>query len=241
MSKGLLYFAGGVVVGFVCGYLIGQKIRRNGANPAIDEKYVRQDDEAGERVQNTAVRPSGARRAPLAHKGGQNIEEKQKGRSVALRASEGHSSEVDPRPPVRDIVANVVEPDSAEREAPIERAHAERLDEEQSDEWMNEWPEEMTARARKNEGRRPRIISADTLGDLDGTWDTQVLYYYTYDDTLTTEEGEVIENILWAVGDCLEKYGFTEDTSQREVIVQNFDLNTVYEVVKVIGEFDPNF
>ena len=171
------------------------------------------EDEKDEGLQNAPVRPVGPRSRRLAPTAAESIERAKKARIANSRAWDCDDG----------LLAT---------EAPSEPAHAEELEDD------IEIADRMTRRANENRGRRPRIISVETMGDLDGTWEVKPLYYYAYNDVLATEDGEVIDDIGWTVGDCLEKYGFANDASQREIIVQNFDFSTVYEIAKVLGEYD---
>ena len=58
-----------------------------------------------------------------------------------------------------------------------------------------------------------------------------------YNDALTTEDDDLIEVPYDLVGDCLNKYGFT-DNDEMVIYVQNFALTTVYEVQKVMAAFN---
>lgn len=89
----------------------------------------------------------------------------------------------------------------------------------------------------QNKKRPPRIISFQTLGELGNEWEEKTLMYYIENDVLTTEEDVPIEDRELLVGDCLDKYGFVN--SDEEIIyVQNFTLNTVYEVQKIFSEYE---
>ena len=60
--------------------------------------------------------------------------------------------------------------------------------------------------------------------------------YYTEDDLLVTEENEVIEDVQRLIGDALTKYDFAKN-DEKVIFVQNFELNTVYEIEKVWGSY----
>lgn len=128
---------------------------------------------------------------------------------------------------------NYISVDPAELQSPPEDDPD--LEEARADE---EWVQEINKMADEARGRKPRIISAQTLGELNSTWELRTLYYYAYDDTLVDEDGgEIIDNPALAVGDSLYKYGFSDDPNQRNIIVQNFDFHTVYEVEKVFSSY----
>lgn len=96
---------------------------------------------------------------------------------------------------------------------------------------------EMFESHQKDRGREPRIISFDKMGELDNSYDNQVLYFYMYDDTVVDEDDNVIDEPHLLLGDCLEKYGFV-DNDEKMIFVQNFRLRTVYEVEKVWKSFE---
>lgn len=224
-KKSLLYFVGGFLAGCVSGYLIARDRMINKKSDISKEDnigigYRRQEpDSKVERRYNASVRPVEASRRRFTPEMGESLEQARKSGTVDSRGVDE-----DPREALNGILA--------ESEAPIEPAHAEEIEND------IEWADSMTKRAVENRGRRPRIISAETMGDLDATWDVQTLYYYAYNDVLATEDGEVIDDVGLTVGDSLLKYGFAGDARQREIIVQNFDFSTVYEVEKVFGEYD---
>lgn len=243
-----LYFVGGFVAGCISGYLIakgdkmiGRKNRYHSMGESVAAEYADDIAERNEEVcnrirrltnhdskvvrrQNASVRPSEARRWAFRPADYVDCVERQK--SIV---GDSEASRID------DILAEdekSIEDRLLETEAPVESAHAEEIKEDIA------WADAMTKRAYRYRGRKPRIISADTMGDLDGTWDNKTLFYYAYNDVLTTEDGEVIDDIGLTVGDSLDKYGFSDDPNQREIIVQNFDFSTVYEIEKVFSEYD---
>lgn len=116
----------------------------------------------------------------------------------------------------------------------------EELDDQESEE-EEPTPEELAGEDHaRNREREPRIISAEKLGEIPSYYENQTLFYYLYDDTLTEEEGEVVEDPYLLVGDCLDKYGFREN-DEMLILVQNFALDTIYEVQKVrasYGEYE---
>lgn len=89
----------------------------------------------------------------------------------------------------------------------------------------------------KNKNRTPRIISAEAAEGLGPEWEHQTLLFYMYNDALTTEDDDLIAIPHDLVGDCLNKYGFT-DNDEMVIYVQNFALTTVYEIQKVMAAFN---
>lgn len=223
IDRRVLYFVGGFVAGCVAGFGLakvmplkdkGEKViglrKSEVLTTGVSDGYRRGSDNAG--AGDALVRPVEAPRRRFTARDVQSIEEDRKPHSGASRATE------------RDDIL-------AEREAPIEPTRAEEIEKD------IEWADRMTRRENDCKGRKPKIISAEAMGELDTTWDVRVLYYYAYDEVLTTEEGEIIDEVHRTVGDALEKYGFVDDPEQRNIIVQNFDYGTVYEVEKVFAEF----
>lgn len=97
--------------------------------------------------------------------------------------------------------------------------------------------EEYMKEHEKNKGRAPKIISEESLGELAGNIDQKVLLFYRLNDVITDEEDQIIDDPDYLIGDALDKYNFRESDEQI-IFVQNFDLDTVYEVHKVEDSFE---
>lgn len=89
----------------------------------------------------------------------------------------------------------------------------------------------------RDRNKAPRIISAEDAADLGSYYDHQVLYFYALDETLATEDGEVLDNVEYFVGDALTKYNFI-DNDEKEIFVVNYAMVTCYEISKVNGAYD---
>lgn len=96
-------------------------------------------------------------------------------------------------------------------------------------ETMNEW-------LRRNEGKEPRIISVDAVGDLPAGVDHQILYLYSYDYVVADDNENEVEDYDRLLGNCLEKYNFFE-SEEKLIFVVNYELCTVYEIQKVEAAF----
>ena len=96
--------------------------------------------------------------------------------------------------------------------------------------------EEMTESLSYVPGRKPKIISAESFENEMRHFDKQQLYYYVGDETLATEEEEIIRNVDQVVGDALDKYGFREN-DESIIYVRNLDFSTDYEIEKVYSRF----
>lgn len=67
-------------------------------------------------------------------------------------------------------------------------------------------------------------------------FDKDTLYYYSENDTLVTEDEELVENENIVIGNCLDKYDFRH--SDEDVIyVRSYNMRTDYEIRKVRSIF----
>lgn len=128
--------------------------------------------------------------------------------------------------PEEDQDALLAERQESEEEEDLEESTA--ADEQPAD--------DISEAHRRETGRPPRIISRDKLGELEERYETETLMFYLYDEVLTTEDEEPIDDPERLLGDSLTKFGFNEN-DEMVIYVQNFDLSTVYEVQKVRGAF----
>ena len=84
----------------------------------------------------------------------------------------------------------------------------------------------------KNKSRQPKIISAEEYSNLPPSIDQNVLYFYAYDEILTEDNEEPINDPETFIGDALTKYNFIE-SGERVIFVMNYSLDTCYEIQKV--------
>lgn len=92
----------------------------------------------------------------------------------------------------------------------------------------------------KNKDREPRIISAEDAANLPVGWSEEPLYYYPEDDLLLDDFDNVVEDPSLLLGNCLEKYGFSDPNNDEDAIfVKNYQYDIVYWVQKVEGHFEP--
>ena len=80
--------------------------------------------------------------------------------------------------------------------------------------------------------RTPKIISADTYGELPAHIDKEVLYFFAQDEMLTDDNEEPVEEPERLVGNTLTKYGFNE-SDEMIIFVMNYNLDTCYEIQKL--------
>lgn len=93
--------------------------------------------------------------------------------------------------------------------------------------------EALSKEAQRNS--KPRIIKKDSFDEYPHH-DKQTLFYYTEDDTLTTEEDQIVDDVEGLIGDALTKYGF-KNNNDEFVYVRNCGINTDFEIEKIFGSF----
>ena len=84
----------------------------------------------------------------------------------------------------------------------------------------------------KNKNKPPKIISAEAYENLPGHIETVTLYFYAFDEMLTDENEEPVEEPERLIGDALTKYGFA-DGPERLIFVMNYAQDVCYEVQKL--------
>lgn len=84
----------------------------------------------------------------------------------------------------------------------------------------------------KNKHKKPKIISVEEAGNLPPGTENECLFLYTYNDTITDENDEEIEQPELLLGDCLEIYNFY-DSNEKVIFVMNYELSTCYEISKI--------
>lgn len=85
--------------------------------------------------------------------------------------------------------------------------------------------------------RKPRIISADAVGDVPAYFDNKNLYFYAWDEVLVDDEDQVVDDPGLLIGDALTKYNFI-DNDQMLMFVLNESQSTLYEIAKVKGAWN---
>lgn len=92
-------------------------------------------------------------------------------------------------------------------------------------------------RHQRDKNKKPKIISFEDAMELNNTIESETLYFYSYDEVLCEENGDVIEDPGLFVGDCLEKYGFVQN-DEEAIYVMNYELDTCFEVVKKFESYE---
>lgn len=99
-------------------------------------------------------------------------------------------------------------------------------------------------RHQEDKDREPEIISIEEAGNLPPGVDTATLFFYTYDETLTDEDDEVIEDPYLLLGKdiwegiCNEEVYTSDPEENSMVIVMNYAHDTCYEVQIVEESFE---
>lgn len=89
----------------------------------------------------------------------------------------------------------------------------------------------------QNRNRPPMVIPLEAIGDIPSYYDERTLLFYRYNQTLTDEDDNPIEDEPERfVGSCLAESGFC-DNDEEILIVRNFALDTIYWVRKVLGSY----
>ena len=84
-------------------------------------------------------------------------------------------------------------------------------------------------------GKGILVINEEHFGDIK-KYDKQTLYYYTYDDTVTDDCENIIDDVKSQIGEALEVHNF-KFNDERAIYVRNNDLDCDYEIIKVVGSF----
>ena len=86
--------------------------------------------------------------------------------------------------------------------------------------------------------KEPKLIKYEEF--MSPEWehhDKLTLQYFTEDDILATEEGEILKNVHLHVGDALTKYGFKTNKDESVIFVRNFRLGVDYEIDKIEASY----
>lgn len=116
---------------------------------------------------------------------------------------------------------------------PAESEHPEEDEEEFDD--TGEEPE-INDFYETNKTRAPRLISIEDLEDLPAGYENQVLFYYTEDEQISDDDGNLITDYEKFIGDCLYKYDFAH-SDETLIFVINYEYSTVYEITKVMSSY----
>lgn len=89
----------------------------------------------------------------------------------------------------------------------------------------------------RKSGKPPKIVSYEDSCDLPEEYERETLIFYYYDNTLTDEDDNVIDDPRELLGDALTKYGFSDTEDEDEIYVVNYQLEKVYEIQKMYDNY----
>lgn len=92
----------------------------------------------------------------------------------------------------------------------------------------------------KSHGERTKILEPEHFGEIT-TYECESLTYYVMDKTLVHEDGTVVDDESFLIGDALERYNWADsDEDNLPLYVRNYRIAKDFEIVKVMGEYDPD-
>lgn len=255
--KNVLFFIGGVIVGGVVGVLGTKKYfqdkyqkRYEADHAALEEYYHRTDEytrsehkdeeefeerssESNETDSNPGGRMTPEERSEIKKK----LDRNWKGTTNYAAMYRGKRVETDPVDDTNDsntcitcgnydpeagicrITNNKVNEDDGcidfEKVSPLESLEEIAFDEHQ-----------------KNKNQPPKIISEEMYSNLPAWFDQEVLYLYAYDEVLTDDNMEMIDDPGRLIGDALTEHDFI-DNNEQIMFVINYSLSTCYEIQKL--------
>lgn len=252
MNKNILFFIGGLIAGGAGGFFAGKYFYEKKANDRAD-KQIQEMEDYYEETYGDALADRYKRESSDVEVNPVDDDETNTGREDGVLSPE-RREEIK-----RNLVRNHEQTtnyaamyrqkngaSNAEKE--IDGGHPPDSDEDEDELGQNieedppVEPDEMTAEEafieqeeerKRNKQRNPRLISEDSLGDIPGYYSQEVLLYYVLDETMVTEDDEIIDDYHQLLGDCMEKYNFIDNDEENTIFVRNFQTDTIYEVRKV--------
>ena len=228
IKEGYFLFFGGIMLGFGIGFAVARKV--------LDQKYFKKYDERAKELEEYYG---------MLGEYDREITDDMNKETASEKQEEGVLSK-DQRDDIRKkLLRNEQQTTSyasmykkKKEERRLETEHPEEDEPEDEEENPGEVDDERAFDEHLRDRKRPpRIISAEAIWELGPEWEEQTLLYYMYDEIVTTEDGDIIQNEELLIGDCLYKFGFSEN-DEMAIYVQNFAYTTVYEVQKVMARYE---
>lgn len=221
-KKNIIFFIGGAVIGALAGVF--------GTRRHFDQKYAKMAHESLEIMEEEYQRRLENNYIPVETvKEESNPPIKAETREALLRNHEGTNYAA---------VYGTLHPDSSKKNSQVDISRNVTTDWTPAPEDEGPEVEESTARRETNKGRKPRLISARAVHELDDNIDICELQFYTEDEVLANGDTENrIHDVSRLVGDCLQKYDFV-NSDERMIYVMNDELNTCYEIVKIDASYE---
>ena len=84
----------------------------------------------------------------------------------------------------------------------------------------------------------PKIIPPESFGEL-SEYECETMQYFVHDKTLIHENEEIVDDIHFLIGDCLDRYGWADNDEVQDCLyVRKYKLQRDYEIEKVMGDYD---
>ena len=83
-----------------------------------------------------------------------------------------------------------------------------------------------------------KLIKIEHFGEIN-SYETESLNYYAMDRTLVHEDGTVVDDEAFLIGDALDRYGWRDDDNDGTLYCRNYKLQKDFEIVKIIDEYIP--
>ena len=133
----------------------------------------------------------------------------------------------------------------AEREAPSEPIDPDDTDidpETDAEDVLSRHNRRIQEMLERNKGdkAKPKIIRASEFDEYE-FHDKVTLYYHTEDGVLSTEDGEIVDDVEAYIGDALTKFGYADNDDEEVIYVRNINRGTDYEVAKVFGSYEDDY
>ena len=93
---------------------------------------------------------------------------------------------------------------------------------------------------REEKGERVKILEPEHFGEIT-SYECESLTYYVMDKTLIHEDGTIVDDESFLIGDSIERYGWGDDDEVLDPLyVRNYRIAKDFEIVKVMGEYEPD-
>lgn len=89
----------------------------------------------------------------------------------------------------------------------------------------------------RKSGKPPKIVSYEDSCDLPEEYEHETLIFYYYDNTLTDEDDNIIDDPEELLGNSLTKYGFMDTETEDVIYVVNYQFEKVYEIQKMYENY----
>lgn len=218
-KKNIIFFIGGTIIGALAGIF--------GTRGYFEKKYATYAEETIDSMKDVLNRYNPS--ASTEDLDGQEPVIAAETREALLRNHEATNYAA---------VYGKLHPDSSKKNSQVE------VSEDVEEDPLTDFDETMAhveaevARLENNKARKPKLISARAVHELDDGIDICELQFYTEDEVLADgDTEEKIHDVARLVGDCLQKYDFV-NSDERTIYVMNDELDTCYEVVKIDASYE---